>query len=295
MDFSKFFQIQPIIHQEIQPVITTEIQPIITQKIQPVVYKEIQPIIHHEIQPVITREIQPIITNKIQPVVHKEIQPIIHEEIQPVITTEIQPIINKKIQPVIFMENQTNIEEIIEQLEHSHKQNSTKIIEKHQTEVEPQVRRKTKNVDRVVVQPYIMREERHTTQRSVEVKNEKINEYIEIVEYVPYIQYKNGNILPYEKKEKKTINTSYQIMETIIAVNFISLNYDIHYPIACRKTDIFSKIEEKLYREFPILKSKQIFFVSNGNVIDRDLTFEQNKIKRQMTGKIIQRRYGLSA
>ena len=278
MDFSKFFQIQPIIHQEIQPVITTEIQPIITQKIQPVVYKEIQPIIHHEIQPVITREIQPIITNKIQPVVHKEIQPIIHEEIQPVITTEIQPIINKKIQPVIFMENQTNIEEIIEQLEHSHKQNST-FVNKREVEIVPMVERKVQNSEKIVIKPYIMREECHITKKEIAVKNEKINEYIEIVEYVPYIQYKNGNILPYEKKEKKTINTSYQIMETIIAVNFISLNYDIHYPMACRKTDIFSKIEEKLYREFPILKSKQIFFVSNGNVIDRDLTFEQNKIK----------------
>ena len=68
-------------------------------------------------------------------------------------------------------------------------------------------------------------------------------------------------------------------MEEIIAVNFISLNYNINYPMACKKTDIFSKIEEKLYREFPELKSKKIYFIANGIVVDRSSTFEKNKIK----------------
>jgi len=245
---------------------------------------QIQPIIHLEIQPVITKEIQPVIIQEIQPVVHEEIQPIIHQEIQPVIIKEIQPIIKKKIQPVIFKENQTNIEEIITQLEQSQKQMDTKIIEKHQNqnEVAPCVQKEVEPVRKTVIQPYIRKIEKHVAQKKVEEKTEKIKEIIEIVEYIPYIQYKNGKILPYEKKEKKeqkSIKTSYQTMETIIAVNFISLNYNINYPMACKKTDIFSKIEKKLYNEFPILKSKQIYFVANGNSIDRSLTFEQNKIK----------------
>ena len=240
-----------------------------------------QSIIHLDIQPVITTDIQPVIIKQIQPVVHKELQPIVHKEIQPVIIRQIQPIINKKIQPVIFMENQTNIEEIITQLELSQKHKDTRINEHyHRTE--------TKCVTQTVIQPYIMREEKHTIQKKVEEKTEFIVQNYEKIEYVPYIQYKNGKILPYEKKEtkekkekkeKKPIETSYQTMETIIAVNFISLNYNINYPMACKKTDIFSKIEKKLYHEFPILKSKQIFFVANGKTIDRSLTFEQNKIK----------------
>ncbi len=251
---------------------------------------QIQPIIHRDIQPVITTEIQPVINQKIQPVVHEEIQPVILEEIQPVITQQIQQIINKKIQPVIFMENQTNIEEIITQLEQSQKQMDTKIIEKHQNQiiVAPSVKREIKTSEKVIVQPYIMRQVVNSTKTVVEEKTETIKEITEVVEYVPYIQYKNGIILPYEKKEikekkdkkeQKYIKTSYQSMETIIAVNFISLNYNINFPMACKKTDIFSKIEKKLYHEFPILKSKQIYFVANGNAIDRSLTFEQNKIK----------------
>jgi Fe-S-cluster formation regulator IscX/YfhJ len=68
-------------------------------------------------------------------------------------------------------------------------------------------------------------------------------------------------------------------MESIIAVNFVSLTYNINFPMACKKTDVFSKIEKKLYQEFPDLKSKKIYFVANSAVIDKSSTFEQNNIK----------------
>ena len=246
---------------------------------------QIQPIIHKNIQPVITKEIQLVITKKIQPVIHKQIQPIIHQEIQPVITTKIQPIIQKKIQPVIFNENQTNIEEVIKQLENSNKQNDIKKIEifPKQVEVLPITQREVLNSEKIVIDPHLQKEEVHITQKKVEEKTETINKNIEIIEYVPYIQYKNGKILPYEKKENKSILTSTNMMETIIAVNFISLSYNINYPMACKKTDIFSKIEKKLYQEYPILKSKKIYFISNGNVIDKALTFQQNQINSGST------------
>ena len=242
---------------------------------------QIQPLIHQSIQPVVTREIQPIIKEEIQPVVHRVIEPIIFQEIQPVITQEIQPIIRKEIQPVIFMENQTNIEEIIKQLEQSHKETDKNIFITHQkqTKVAPLTERVVMNSTRIKVIPYIMKDVLPQTVKKVEEKTETIIQDIKIVEYVPYIKYNNGKILPYEKKENKSIKTSHQIMDSIIAFNFISLNYNINYPMACKKTDIFSNIEKKLYHEFPILKSKQIYFVANGNAIDRSLTFEQNKIK----------------
>ena len=264
---------------------------------------QIQPIIHQEIQPVITTEIQPIIEQRIQPVVHKEIQPIIHNEIQPVIIRQIQPVILKKIQPVIFNENQANIEEIIQQMEQSQNQNNNLIIENHtnQKEVAPSTQRKETHSEKIVVKPFIMREEKHQTKRIIEPETEtetKI-ENIEIMEYVPYIQYKDGTILPYEKKTIKksgleniphtyiqkvyesneSIQNSTQMMETIIAVNFVNLSLNIHYPMACRKTDIFSSVEKKLYQIFPELKNKKYYFLANSRVIDKYLTFEQNKIK----------------
>ena len=49
--------------------------------------------------------------------------------------------------------------------------------------------------------------------------------------------------------------------------------------MACRKTDIFAKIENKLYNEFPELKTKKLYFIVSGNIVNKSYTFEQNKIK----------------
>ena len=257
----------------------------------PVIRKEIQPIIHLNIQPVITIEIQPVINKQILPVIHKEIQPVIYKEIQPVITTEIQPIIHKEIQPVIFMENQTDIEEIIHQLQQSSVKEEIHITK---NEVQPSTKTQVKNLDKIIIQPMLQRVVKEIHDKEVVPETQTIERHEYIVEYVPYIQYKNGKILLYEKTEKnakntgyitvdKEINSSSKIMETIMAVIFVSLDKNINYPVACRKTDIFKNIEKKLYHEFPTLKSKKIYFVANGNVINSSSTIEQNKIENGNT------------
>jgi len=215
------------------------------------------------------------------PVIHEEILPIIHLNIQPVFTKEIQPIIEERIQPVIFMEDQqSNIEEIIQQIEQSHKQKANsnqndKIQEKQEKE-------------ELKVLPYVKRIEQHTTQTVIENHTEKKVVCSCKIKYVPYIQYKNGELLLY-KKNSNNNNFGYPIITTtttttaslneIIAINFVSLNHNINYPMACRKTDIFAKIENKLYNEFPELKTKKLYFIVSGNIVNKSYTFEQNKIK----------------
>ena len=73
-----------------------------------------------------------------------------------------------------------------------------------------------------------------------------------------------------EKKEKK---------ESIIAVMFFIPDQNIHYSISCKDSDPFSKIESKLFEEFPELKSKNIYYLAKGNKVDKTATLEQNKIK----------------
>ena len=66
----------------------------------------------------------------------------------------------------------------------------------------------------------------------------------------------------------------------IIAVNFISIDQLIHYPVPCNISDNFSKLEEQLFEEFPELKNKNIFFIANGGIIDRNATIAEIKIKK---------------
>ena len=209
------------------------------------------------------------------PIIHKEIQPIIHENIQPVITTNVQPVIQKYIQPVIFPEK-LSIEEVIQQLQQLKQSHDGAIIR-----FDEPIYGKDDIIEKEdsKYQHFIQKIEQHTIKREVVPKTKRETKTIKQYEFVPYIQYSNGKIVPYVNNSINSINNNTQMMETIIAVNFRSISDNINYPMACKKTDIFANVEYKLYKEFPILKSKNIYFFANGNTINKSLTFEQNRIK----------------
>ena len=66
--------------------------------------------------------------------------------------------------------------------------------------------------------------------------------------------------------------------EKAIAIIFRAIDQTIIYPIACKVSDIFSNVEEKLYHEFPELRKKNIVFIANGKTINRTKTLYQNGI-----------------
>ena len=85
---------------------------------------------------------------------------------------------------------------------------------------------------------------------------------------------KNLKLLEQIKEEKKIE----VIFEKMIDFRFNS-ELRVNFPISCRLSDSFSKLEEKLYFQFSNLKNKNIYFIANGIKINRNLTLEKNKIK----------------
>ena len=69
--------------------------------------------------------------------------------------------------------------------------------------------------------------------------------------------------------------------EKIYTINFISMgSQDIgNYSLACRKTDIFVRLEERLYKDYPQFKNYETFFEVKTRRIKRFKTLEENKIK----------------
>lgn len=232
------------------------------------------------------------------PVFHKIIQPIIHQIIQPVITFEIQPLHNITIKPIIINETLPNIDEEIQKLNLSiNEQNKQETFETLNREkkieqevvikdIRKEVTPSTENINKIKsllnegqkpnltqplikagnhdssfeIQPYIMIVEQHITQTIIQTITEREIRAVKKFENKIYISGKNGDVFPYEKINK---NNS-EIMETIVAVNFIFLNQNINFPMAFKKTDIFVKAEKKLFKEYPELKSKQIYFMQMG-------------------------------
>ena len=53
--------------------------------------------------------------------------------------------------------------------------------------------------------------------------------------------------------------------------------------MTCKITDNFSVLEDKLYLVFPELKNKNISFLALGNMVNRNTSLEENKIKNDTT------------
>ena len=78
--------------------------------------------------------------------------------------------------------------------------------------------------------------------------------------------------------QMKLIKEIIKSSEKSIAIIFRSMDQTIIYPIACKTSDIFSTVEEKLYIAFPELRNKNIAFIANGGRVNRNNTLYQNGI-----------------
>ena len=69
--------------------------------------------------------------------------------------------------------------------------------------------------------------------------------------------------------------------DKILSVNFNSMgNNDIgHYSLICKNTDLFIKLEERLYNDFPQFKNYETYFEINTRRIKRFKTIAENNIK----------------
>ena len=59
---------------------------------------------------------------------------------------------------------------------------------------------------------------------------------------------------------------------------FMTQNEDIYWPITCKRTDLFSEVVKLFYNKYPELEKLKQYFKSNGNLINRTKTIEENKI-----------------
>ena len=73
--------------------------------------------------------------------------------------------------------------------------------------------------------------------------------------------------------------------QKILAIGFTSCDQKINNVILpCKDSELFVRIEEKLYNEYSEYKEKETYFVVDGNKIKRFKTLKENNIK---SGSII--------
>ena len=98
-------------------------------------------------------------------------------------------------------------------------------------------------------------------------------------EYSSKIQ-KLENELKQKAKNERDNSLAFIDPKKIMVVNFVSMGSQIiHYSLPCLDTDLFIKLEEKLYEDFPMYKNYETYFEFCGRRIKRFKTLAQNGIK----------------
>ena len=81
------------------------------------------------------------------------------------------------------------------------------------------------------------------------------------------------------KSKNNKVSNNVTDMSNMKAVNVISTDGKVNYPMVCKGNQLFSEIEAKLYEEYPWYKETFNYFLCKGNVIKRFKTIDENKIR----------------
>ena len=102
-------------------------------------------------------------------------------------------------------------------------------------------------------------------EKLVNEQKQEIDDYIFKLNYLS----ENNNAISFKPEDK------------VISVLFMTQgNQDIiNYSMPCKTTDLFVRLEERLYQDFPKYRNVETFFMVNANRILRFKTLEENKIK----------------
>ena len=114
----------------------------------------------------------------------------------------------------------------------------------------------------------------------------KIQEYKDKIKLLENDLIKKNNEIQQLLNKNNNIKDNYEITsinsgEKIMGINFVSMgNQDIRpYNLVCKNNDLFIRLEERLYEDFPKFKEYETYFEVNGKRIKRFKTLEQNNIK----------------
>ena len=78
-----------------------------------------------------------------------------------------------------------------------------------------------------------------------------------------------------------------EIESKMMVVNFVSSQDIQNYSLICKSTDLFEKLEEKLFKEYPKYTKDKTFFLANGSRIETSKTLEENKIKNNSVINVV--------
>ena len=94
----------------------------------------------------------------------------------------------------------------------------------------------------------------------------KNNEINNLNKEIKYLQLNNN--------KNKYVN-----IDDLLTIQFKSIDQKVDMSYTCQNTDIFVRIEEKLYNDYPEFKDLNTYFTVNGHIVKRFRSMLENDIR----------------
>ena len=125
--------------------------------------------------------------------------------------------------------------------------------------------------------------ENNNLKLSINNLNNKINKLKDKIKLLENsLSKKNMEIQNYmSNNNNKNKITSIKPGEEILGINFVSMGIQgiSNYNLVCKNTDLFVRLEERLYEDFPQFKEYETYFEVKTRRIKRFKTLKENNIK----------------
>ena len=131
-----------------------------------------------------------------------------------------------------------------------------------------------------------LRNENNTLKTDLNIKNQNINKYLlELKQLNNLMNIKNNEIFNLNnqinnlKINRSTQNIKFGLNE-IVTILFKSIDQKVDVAYSSPKSDLFVRLEEKLYDEYPEFRDlDNIYFTVNGKKIRRFRSLQENNLK----------------
>ena len=167
-------------------------------------------------------------------------------------------------------------EELIVEIEKLHKEN-TELINENNI-LKNQINSLTGEINSIKNQNEYLRKELKSKKEDLNKTIEELNKLKGVLvikkEEIDNLKTQMNNL-----RINNTIDNVKVDIKDIRTILFKSTDQKVEMPYSCRVSDIFVRIEEFLYNEYPEYKDLNTYFTVNGRQIKRFRTIQENKIK----------------
>ena len=120
--------------------------------------------------------------------------------------------------------------------------------------------------------------------KELTIKNQNINNYMdELTDLKQNIKLKDNQITILNNeisnlRLKSNDNNIRFGLDDIVTITFTSIDHKVDIDFSVPKTDLFVKLEEKLYIQYPDFRDSNNYFTINGRMIKRFRTIQENQL-----------------